>query len=277
MKTGGPSNPGAGAKTDKAEASRPRSELSGSPFELIGTVRSAQEGLACEDIWQRKPLPQSLSVAAFGAALSLGAGTAIAAGQDVTEDQIVRALAPQEAADPRPFGGPQRRRSGRSPPRGKFRSEVSRPVDPVTVERRTRGIATIAKDKPKIDLEINFDYNSADISAKSLPSVQALGKALTNADLKGSTFVVAGHTDAAGGEAYNQELFERRADAIKRYLTDKFGIDGTDLVTVGYGKSKLKDPDQPMAEVNRRVQVVNMETRPRRPSTVAIDCSKRCK
>jgi outer membrane protein OmpA-like peptidoglycan-associated protein len=119
-------------------------------------------------------------------------------------------------------------------------------------------IATIAKDKPNIDLEITFDYNSADISAKSLPSVQTLGRALTNPDLKGSTFIVAGHTDAAGGEAYNQDLSERRADSIKRYLTDKFGIAGTDLVTVGYGKSKLKDPANPLAEVNRRVQVVNM-------------------
>ena len=119
----------------------------------------------------------------------------------------------------------------------------------------------MVKDKPKIDLEINFDYNSADISAKSLPSVQALGRALTNTDLKGSTFVVAGHTDAAGGEGYNQDLSERRADAIKRYLVDKYGINGTDLVTVGYGKSKLKDPAQPMAEANRRVQVVNMENK----------------
>src|SRR6202040_4311577 len=122
-------------------------------------------------------------------------------------------------------------------------------------------IATIAKDMPNIDLEINFDYNSADIGAKSLPSVQSLGKALTNADLKGSTFIVAGHTDAAGGGAYNQDLSERRADSIKRYLIDKFGITGTDLVTVGYGKSKLKDPANPMAEANRRVQVVNMENK----------------
>ena len=35
----------------------------------------------------------------------------------------------------------------------------------------------------------------------------------------------------------------------------------TELVTVGYGKSKLKDPSQPMAEANRRVQVVNMENK----------------
>ncbi|HMI16503.1 MAG TPA: OmpA family protein, partial [Bradyrhizobium sp.] len=102
------------------------------------------------------------------------------------------------------------------------------------------------------------DYNSADISTKSLPSVQALGKALTNPDLKGSTFVVAGHTDAAGGEAYNQDLSERRADSIKRYLTGKYSIAAADLVTVGYGKSKLKDPANPLEEMNRRVQVVNM-------------------
>src|SRR6202035_1619720 len=105
------------------------------------------------------------------------------------------------------------------------------------------------------------DYNSADISNKSMPSVQALGKALTNPDLKGSTFVVAGYTDAAGGESYNQDLTERRADAITKYLLDRYGIAGSALVTVGYGKSKLKDAANPMADANRRVQVVNMETK----------------
>ena len=34
---------------------------------------------------------------------------------------------------------------------------------------------------------------------------------------------------------------ERRADTIKRYLVEKFGIAGGDLVIVGYGKTKLKD------------------------------------
>ena len=143
----------------------------------------------------------------------------------------------------------------------RFLSTVrNRPTRSLSTEERDK-IASIANSKPKIDLEINFEYNSADVSAKSLPSVQALGRALSNAELKGSTFVVAGHTDAAGGEGYNQDLSERRADAIKRYLVDKYGINGTDLVTVGYGKSKLKDPSQPMAEANRRVQVVNMETK----------------
>ena len=122
-------------------------------------------------------------------------------------------------------------------------------------------IAELAATKPKIDLEIQFDYNSADISKSSTTAVQELGKALSSPDLKGSTFVVAGHTDAIGGEAYNQELSERRADTIKRYLTEKYGIAGTDLVTVGYGESKPKDANAPMDPTNRRVQVVNMDTK----------------
>jgi outer membrane protein OmpA-like peptidoglycan-associated protein len=94
-----------------------------------------------------------------------------------------------------------------------------------------------------------------------MSSVQELGKALSNANLKGSTFVVAGHTDAVGGEEYNQGLSERRADTIKRYLTEKYGINGSDLVTVGYGKTKPKDASAPMDPANRRVQVVNMESK----------------
>jgi outer membrane protein OmpA-like peptidoglycan-associated protein len=94
-----------------------------------------------------------------------------------------------------------------------------------------------------------------------MSSVQELGKALSNANLKGSTFVVAGHTDAVGGEEYNQGLSERRADTIKRYLTEKYGINGADLVTVGYGETKPKDPNAPLDPMNRRVQVVNMATK----------------
>jgi outer membrane protein OmpA-like peptidoglycan-associated protein len=200
------------------------------------------------------------AVMAIGAALSFGMGAAFAA-DDVTEDQILKALAPAKKPLTRGLSvGPQAEPAA-NPAETKFVSSIrGRATRSLSAHEREE-IAAIVKDKPKIDLEINFDYNSAEISAKSLTSVQALGRALSNAELKGSTFVVAGHTDAAGGEVYNQELSERRAESIKKYLVDKYGINGTDLVTVGYGKSKLKDPNQPMAESNRRVQVVNMENK----------------
>jgi len=206
----------------------------------------------------RKCLTAALSMLAIGAALSFGMGKAVAA-DDVTEDQIVRALAPAKKA-PLTRGlsiAPQADPAAAAAEGRLLHNIRGRATRSLSASEREE-ISAIAKDKPNIDLEITFDYNSADISTKSLPSVQALGKALTNPDLKGSTFVVAGHTDAAGGEAYNQDLSERRADSIKRYLTGKYSIAAADLVTVGYGKSKLKDPANPLAEMNRRVQVVNM-------------------
>ena len=209
----------------------------------------------------RSSLTAILSLLAMGAALSFGAATAIAGDENVTEDQIVRALAPVKKPLTRGLSvGPQADPA--------VKAKEIRFVDTLR-NRKTRSlslgereeIAEIAATKPKIDLEIQFDYNSADISTSSMPSVQALGKALSDAKLKGSTFVVAGHTDAIGGEAFNQGLSERRADTIKNYLTEKYGIVGTDLVAVGYGKTKPKDPNAPMDPANRRVQVVNMTTK----------------
>ena len=211
-----------------------------------------------------KGLTSILSVLTLGAALALPPAFAADDGnsKNVSEEEILRALAPPPKK-PLTRGlsiGPQANPAPSAAETKLIQSVRGRTTRSLSATEREE-IATAAKDKPNIDLEITFDYNSADISAKSLPSVQALGRALTNPDLKGSTFVVAGHTDAAGGETYNQELSERRADSIKRYLVDKYGIAASDLVTVGYGKSKLKDPSQPMAEANRRVQVVNMENK----------------
>jgi len=204
----------------------------------------------------RKYFTAILSIVTIGAALSFSVAKAA---DDVTEDQILRALAPAKKPLTRGLSvGPPQAEPAVSAEEGRFVQKLrGRSTRSLSASEREE-IATLAKDKPNIDLEITFDYNSAEISAKSLPSVQALGKALTNPDLRGSTFVVAGHTDAAGSDAYNQDLSERRADSIKRYLTEKYGVADADLVTVGYGESKLKDPSQPLAEANRRVQVVNM-------------------
>ena len=198
-----------------------------------------------------------LSLFAVGAAPSFHAAKA----EDVSEDQILKALTPERQPLTRSLSMGPPAAAATSDADNKFMQSLrNRPTRSLSMGEREQ-LAEIVKDKPKIDLEINFDYNSDRISARSLPSVQALGRALANSELKGSTFIVAGHTDGAGGDAYNQDLSERRADSIKLYLVDKSGIAAADLVTVGYGKTKLKDPDHPLAEVNRRVQVVNTENK----------------
>ncbi len=202
-----------------------------------------------------------LSIMTAGAALSMTAGLAVA-GETVSAEKILDALKPKASVSRGLSTGPQQ------PVDVAVQTKENSFVNTLR-NRKTRSlslgerqeIAELAATKPKIDLEIQFEYNSADISKNSVTAVQELGKALSDASLKGSTFVVAGHTDAIGGEAYNQDLSERRADTIKKYLTEKYGITGSDLVTVGYGKTRPKDANAPMDPANRRVQVVNMDTK----------------
>jgi outer membrane protein OmpA-like peptidoglycan-associated protein len=192
---------------------------------------------------------------ALGAALSMTAGLAFAADNNVSADQIVNALKPQPVtrslSAERPDLGVQAREDGF------IDSLRNRKTRSLSLGERDK-VAELSAVKTKIDLDIQFEYNSARISEASLRTVQELGKALSDPALKGSTFVVAGHTDAVGGDAFNQDLSDRRADAVKRYLTEKYGIAGGELLTVGYGKTRLKDPSAPTAAVNRRVQVVNL-------------------
>lgn len=191
------------------------------------------------------------------AALSLSAGLALA-GDNVTSGQILDALKPKAPLTRGLSAGPNADTAAQAKEATFLNTVRNRSTRSLSTGEREQ-IAELAASKPKIDLEIQFDYNSADIAKTSVPSVQALGKALSDPALKGSTFVVAGHTDAIGGEEYNQGLSERRADTIKKFLVEKYGLNGSNLVTVGYGKTKLKDTANGADPINRRVQVVNME------------------
>jgi outer membrane protein OmpA-like peptidoglycan-associated protein len=204
-----------------------------------------------------KTLMINVAGLALAAGLALSAGSApVLAAEQLSPEDIVKALKPAEQVT---------RSLTTSPADAARKAEETRFVDTLR-NRTTRSltttereqITTIAEKKPSIDLEINFEYNSATIGTKASPQVTALGKALSSDDLKGSTFIVAGYTDAKGGDTYNQGLSERRADAVKQFLTEKYGVEASNLVTVGYGKSHLKNANEPFSADNRRVQVINM-------------------
>jgi outer membrane protein OmpA-like peptidoglycan-associated protein len=201
----------------------------------------------------------ALKAMTLSAVLSMTAGLAMAGDGNISTNQILDALKPKSATRGL-SAGPQVDPAVQAKESTFLNTVRNRSTRSLSTGEREQ-IAELAATKPKIDLEIQFDYNSADIAKTSVPSVQALGKALSDPSLKGSTFVVAGHTDAVGTEGYNQGLSERRADTIKKYLVQNYGLTGTDLVTVGYGKTKLKDTANGADPVNRRVQVVNMEAK----------------
>jgi len=109
-----------------------------------------------------------------------------------------------------------------------------------------------------IDLAVNFEYASAQLTPDARIVLDNLGQALTDAALKAARFSVAGHTDARGGDAYNLNLSRQRARAVAEYLTRQHGIDGRRLVVEGFGRSRLLDSANPDSAANRRVQVTNL-------------------
>lgn len=65
---------------------------------------------------------------------------------------------------------------------------------------------------------------------------------------------IEGHTSAEGDAAHNQKLSEARAQAAVDFLVTHGGIDASRLEAAGFGSSKPKNADDPMAPENRRTE-----------------------
>jgi len=128
----------------------------------------------------------------------------------------------------------------------------------LTAKERKDVAETARRDAlPTADLEVYFDFNSAAITPVALPVLRTLGEALSDGRLVGGTFIVGGHTDAKGEADYNQSLSQRRAAAVRDFLITNFPITPAKLMAIGYGEEQLKAAGEPLAAVNRRVQVIN--------------------
>ena len=102
---------------------------------------------------------------------------------------------------------------------------------------------------------INFDFNSDKIKDESKPTLDNIAAVLKkNSDWK---MTVEGHTDNVGGESFNQNLSEKRAASVKKYLTEN-GINENRLKAVGFGMTKpIAENDSEAGRAqNRRVELV---------------------
>lgn len=108
-----------------------------------------------------------------------------------------------------------------------------------------------------VNLDVHFDFNKSTIKAESFSLIDALGEALTSPELKGRQVIIAGHTDSKGNAKYNLVLSRKRAEAVKAYLVNKWGIAPGTLETVGYGKTRpLNSGITPEEQKkNRRVEI----------------------
>lgn len=103
---------------------------------------------------------------------------------------------------------------------------------------------------------VNFEFDKATLTPEAKETLEEAVTLLKDTD-DIVEVRVEGHTDSIGTEAYNQDLSQRRAEAVVNYLTSR-GIDGRNLLPVGLGESMpvaRNDTDAGRA-MNRRVDFV---------------------
>ena len=112
---------------------------------------------------------------------------------------------------------------------------------------------------PRVALNIQFEFDQDELTARSRSILNLLGQAMTSPALEGSVFRLEGHTDAVGSHLYNLGLSKRRALAVQRYLLENFpAISSSQLLAQGFGFTVPLPNLEPIDGRNRRVEVVNL-------------------
>jgi outer membrane protein OmpA-like peptidoglycan-associated protein len=125
----------------------------------------------------------------------------------------------------------------------------------------TRGLAITAAQPTSVDLPtVTFEFNSFRLTRHAERQLDEVGEVLNMPTFQDYKFVIVGHTDAVGGETYNQQLSQQRARSVVDYLTSRQGIDRNRLSAVGWGESRLLPDVPPDSSANRRVEVRNIGT-----------------
>ena len=111
--------------------------------------------------------------------------------------------------------------------------------------------------KPAIKYSLpasSFRVGSAELPELLKKQLDVFADVLKGKKGSGRQVKVIGHADASGSPEANQALSLKRAESVKTYLVQK-GADADMLVVVGVGEKDLKNPANPTAAENRRVEI----------------------
>lgn len=115
--------------------------------------------------------------------------------------------------------------------------------------------APVPMAKETITFNLNFGFDKYQITDEMIPVLEQ-AKMILEEDSK-ATFMVAGHTDSTGPEAYNQGLSERRSASVKNWLVSN-GVSASRLEAKGYGElsPKYDNTTKEGRALNRRVEIL---------------------
>jgi outer membrane protein OmpA-like peptidoglycan-associated protein len=113
-----------------------------------------------------------------------------------------------------------------------------------------------------LSADLLFDFDQHSLKPEAETELESLALVVRE-KAKGAVRIV-GHTDAKGGDEYNQALSERRASSVRQWLLDHGGLGpGVKIETSGLGESQAVAPNQNPdgsdnpegRRLNRRVEV----------------------
>ena len=108
------------------------------------------------------------------------------------------------------------------------------------VEEKVAAVVAETKAEEKVVIlafeDIHFDFDKSTLKPEAQTILKRNIQLLK--DNPKAQIRIAGYTSAAGTEAYNQKLSERRANAVKAYLTKEGLIAQDRLITIGYGETR---------------------------------------
>jgi OOP family OmpA-OmpF porin len=91
-------------------------------------------------------------------------------------------------------------------------------------------------EKGRQTLDVKFDFDKSTVKNVYQKDINDLIEVMK--DYPDLNVVIEGHTDSIGTDAYNKNLSQERADAVKAYMVDKGGIDSGRMKAIGYGEEK---------------------------------------
>ena len=103
---------------------------------------------------------------------------------------------------------------------------------------------------------LTFDSGASQIRPDSFDLLAKVEKAIDV--FPQSELIIEGHTDSHGGDDFNQQLSQRRAEAVQQYMINAMRIPTYRLIATGYGETRPVASNETASgrERNRRIDIV---------------------
>ena len=100
-------------------------------------------------------------------------------------------------------------------------------------EARNKEVEAAGQTIKILESVVAFPFNQSDVQASQMPSLEHVANYLK--DNPDASITVNGYASPEGTEEYNLQLSQRRADAVKNILVDKYGIAASRINAIGHG------------------------------------------